>query len=80
MANPWEFLDNWAREHVQSTVYDDNGTARNLAAQCRQEAKEAGISEASVIKAAGGDLESFMLDRLNSAADAEVKRLAAKDD
>ena len=77
--NPWEFLDGWAQEHVNATVYDDEGTAEQLAYQCRQDAREAGVSEASVVKASGGNLESFMLDRLNSAVNAEVDRVAAKD-
>ena len=77
--NPWEFLDEWADENVQATVYGDEPTAKQLALQCRQEAKAAGISEAGVVKAASGDLESFMLDRLNSAVNKEVDRLVAKD-
>jgi hypothetical protein len=77
--NPWEFLDGWASDNVQATVYDDRATAEQLASQCRQEAKTAGISDASVVKAAGGNLESFMLDRLNSAVNKEVDRLVAKD-
>jgi hypothetical protein len=79
MANPWEFLYWWARENVQPTVYDDKATAEVLAFQVRQEAKGAGVSEASVVKAAGGNLESFMLSRLNDAVNAEVDRLASKD-
>ena len=79
MANPWEFLDGWASDNVHATVYDDKGTAEQLAFQCRQEAKSAGVSEASVVKAAGGNLESFMLGRLNEAVNAEVDRLLAKD-
>ncbi|MGM4892317.1 hypothetical protein [Tardiphaga sp. 839_C3_N1_4] len=79
MANPWEFLDGWARENVHATVFDDKGTADQLAFQCREAAKAAGIHEASVVKAAGGNLESFMLDRLNEAVNAEVERLVAKD-
>jgi hypothetical protein len=77
--NPWEFLDAWAQENVHATVYDDKGTAAQLAAQCRQQAKAEGVNEASLIKAAGGDLQSFMLDRLDSAVKAEVDRLVAKD-
>lgn len=77
--NPWEFLDAWAEENVHATVYDDAGTAERLASQCRQEAKAAGVNEASLTKSAGGNLESFMLDRLNGAVRAEVDRLVAKD-
>lgn len=77
--NPWEFLDGWAREHVNPTMYEDKGTAEQLAYQCREDAQAAGLSGASVVKAAGGNLEAFMLDRLNSAVDSEVDRLVAKD-
>ena len=79
MANPWEFLRAWAREHVNATAYDDKITAANLARECLRDAKQAGVSEAGVIKAAGGDLASWMLSELNSAADKEVERLASKD-
>jgi hypothetical protein len=41
--------------------------------------KKPGVSEASVVKAAGGNLESFMLHRLNDAANVEVERLVDKD-
>ena len=77
--NPWKYLDGWACENVHATVYDDRATAEQLAAQCRQQAKSAGVSETSVVKAAGGNLETFMLSRLNEAVNAEVDRLASKD-
>lgn len=79
MANPWEFLEAWSNENVQATVYNDTATAKLLAAQCLQAAKEARIAGAGVIKAAGGNLESFMLDALDRAANGEVDRLVAKD-
>jgi hypothetical protein len=79
MANPWDFLNGWASENVHATVYDDKGTAEQLAFQCRQDARSAGISDASVVKASGGNLESFMLNRLNEAVNAEVDRLVSKD-
>ncbi|MGY2810257.1 hypothetical protein [Bradyrhizobium sp. USDA 4506] len=77
--NPWEFLDGWANENVHATVYDDKGTAEQLAFDCRQAAKDAGINEGSVVKAAGGSLESFMLQRLNDAVAREVDRQVARD-
>jgi hypothetical protein len=55
------------------------GTAKQLANACTEKAKSLGIAIASVVKAAGGNLESFMLDQLNSAVDAEVDRVVAKD-
>jgi hypothetical protein len=77
--NPWDFLDGWANDKVHATVYDDKATAKVLASQCLEEARVAGFYDASIIKAAGGNLESFMLDRLNQAANAEVNRLVDKD-
>jgi hypothetical protein len=79
MVNPWEFLSSWAREHVNATAYDDEATAKRLAKECLQEAKQAGVSEAALVKAASGNLVGFMLSELNRAADREVERLAAKD-
>jgi hypothetical protein len=80
MANPWEFLRDWVSEHVNSTVYDDEPTAKRLAAECLHDAKEAGIAAASLIKAAGGNLTSHILNALNSVVNREVDRLASKDD
>jgi len=80
MANPWEFLEGWAREHVNATVHDDEATAKHLADECLRDAKKAGLNEAALIKAAGGNLVSFMLTELNSAATREENRLAGKRD
>jgi len=80
MANPWKFLDHWADKNVHATAYDDEATAKGLAAQCLEAATEVGLSAAAVVKAAGGNLVSFLLDRLNSAADREVDRLSSKHD
>ena len=79
MANPWDFLTEWVREHLNATGYDDEPTAKSLAGGCLEAAKQAGVSAAAVIKAAGGNLVTFMLHELNGAADREVKRLADKD-
>ncbi len=80
MANPYEFLRDWCREHVNVTVYDDEPAAQSLADQFLDAAKAAGLSVAGVIKAAGGNLTSYMLSELNSAADREVERLSSNDD
>ncbi len=79
MRNPYEFLRDWAREHVNPTAYDDEPTAKILAQECLRDARQAGYSEAGIIKAAGGNLENFMLSELESAVNREVERLAAKD-
>jgi hypothetical protein len=80
MANPYEFLRDWCREYVNPTMYDDEPTAKSLADRCLDAAKAAGLSAAGVIKAAGGNLKSYMLSELNSAADREVERLSSKND
>jgi hypothetical protein len=79
MRNPFEFLRNWVQEHVNATAYDDAPTAKKLAQECLRDAKAAGYNEAGIIKAAGGDLAGYMLSELDSAANREVERLAAKD-
>jgi hypothetical protein len=79
MANPRSFLDEWAKENVQAPVSDDKATVEKLAFECKEAARAAGFSEASIVKAAGGNLEAFLLDRLNGAVNAQVDRLVAKD-
>ena len=77
--NPWKFLEAWARENVHATVYNDGATAECLAFECRRAAEQNGISGHSIVKAAGGNLESFMLSELNSAVNTEVDRLVGKE-
>lgn len=77
--NPWEFLESWAKDNVQATAFDDEPAADHLAKLCLSAARKAGISEASVIKAAGGNLPMWFLAELNSAANAELERLVSKD-
>jgi hypothetical protein len=79
MANPWEFLEAWAKENVQAILFGDEETARQLAKNCVEAAKNAGITEAELTKAAGGNLSDFLLSELESAANAEEARLLAKD-
>jgi hypothetical protein len=77
--NPWEFLESWCRENVHATVYEDKPESKRLAFECRNAAKAAGVSEYGVIKAAGGNLEGFMLTQLNEAAGKELDRLVESD-
>ena len=79
MANPWEFLETWAKENVRAILFGDEETARHLAKNCVEAAKKAGITEAAVTKAAGGNLSDFFLSELETAANAEERRLAEKD-
>ena len=79
MANPWDFLETWAKENVHATAFGYETTARHLAKNCIEAAKKAGIAEAAVTKAAGGNLSDFFLSELESAANAKARRLAVKD-
>jgi hypothetical protein len=79
MANPWKFLEAWAKESVHATAFGDEATAHQLAKDCLEAAKKAGITEAAITKAAGGNLSDFLLSELESAANAEEARLVAKD-
>ena len=45
----------------------------------KEAAKKAGIAEAALTKAAGGNLSDFFLSELETAANAEERRLAEKD-
>ena len=79
MAKSWEFLETWAKENVHGILFGDEETARQLAKNCVEAAKNAGITEAELTKAAGGDLSDFFLSELETAANAEERRLAEKD-
>jgi hypothetical protein len=79
MANPFEFLREWASEHVNATTFEDEATLKYLANECLLAARKAGINEAAVIKSAGGNLVSYMRAELESAANRELERLIEKD-
>lgn len=72
MTHPHEFLEDWVRENVHATRYRDKAEARRLAYECRKAAQEAGLSWFAVVKAAGGDVEGYVLTELNRAADQEA--------
>ena len=78
--NPFDFLSKWCEEHVNPTAYDDEAGAKLLASQCLGDAKAAGFSQDAITKAAGGNLASYMLTELESAASKELDRLASKRD
>jgi hypothetical protein len=65
MANPQEFLENWVRESVQATPYRNKAEARRLAYECRIAARKADASWFAVVMAAGGDVQGYILTRLN---------------
>jgi len=68
MANPHEFLENWVRESVQATSYRNRAEARRLAYECRKAAERADVSWFAIVNAAGGDVQDYILTKLNRAA------------
>ena len=69
MANPREFLENWVHESVQATRYRNKAEARRLAYECRKAAETADVNWFAVIMAAGGDVQGYILTRLNQQAE-----------
>ncbi|MFL9503487.1 hypothetical protein ACJMQP_25845 [Rhodopseudomonas palustris] len=81
MGNPWEFLSKWTEDYTQpAAIFDPpDSLASSLAEQCLRAARSAGFTERAIIKAAGGDLQSFMQSEIESAANRELQRLTDKD-
>jgi len=75
MADPHEFLKTWVRENVQATPHRNKAEARRLVYECRKAADRAELSWASVINAAGGDVQGYVLTELNRLADQEAERV-----
>jgi hypothetical protein len=69
----FDFLQSWIVENVNVTMYEDKNTAEHLADDCVWEANTRGITEAALIEAAGGDLNAYVLAKLNRAIDREVE-------
>ena len=76
MGNPQEFLESWVHENVQATPYRNKAEARRLAYECRKAAEWADLSWFAVIMAAGGDVQDYILTKLNHAADQETERVS----
>lgn len=76
MADPHEFLERWVRDSVEATRYRNKDEARRLAYECRRAAEEAGLSWFAVIKAAGGDVQGYVLNELSRAADQEAEHVS----
>jgi hypothetical protein len=83
------FITEWMSENVNAGPFAAPGgrsRARELAEQCTDDAKADGISaddlDAAVKEMTGSDddLVAFMVTAVKSATDAEVRRLAEKDD
>ena len=76
------FVEEWIVENVHPEGYQpegDNREARMLAVLCLKAAKDAGISKKEIEENVG-DIEDFMSQAIDEANDAEVARLAARDD
>jgi hypothetical protein len=65
MPNPREFLESWLRESVQGTPYRNKAEARRLAYECRKAAESADVNWFGVIMSAGGDVQGYILAKLN---------------
>jgi hypothetical protein len=76
MANPQAFLENCVRESVQATPYRNKAEARRLAYECRKAAERADLGWFAVIMAAGGDVQGYILTKLNHVADQETERVS----
>lgn len=81
MANPWDFLSAWSADNVHPVgVFDPpEGIASRLAEQCLRAGRAAGFKEDAIIKAAGGDLQGFILSELEDGANAELRRRMERD-
>jgi hypothetical protein len=75
MANPHKFLEDWVRESVEATPYRNKAEARRLTYECRKAAQQADLSWSAVIRAAGGDVEGYILAALQRAADQEAEHV-----
>ena len=75
----FDFLQSWIVENVNATMYEDRDMAEHLADDCVWEANTRGITEAAMIEAAGGNLNAYMLAKLNRAVGGEVKDRVAPD-
>ena len=75
----FDFLQSWIVENVNATMYENRDTAEHLADDCVWEANTRGITEAAMIEAAGGNLNAYMLAKLDGAVGGEVKDRVAPD-
>jgi hypothetical protein len=75
MTNTREFLESWVRDSVRATPYRNRAEARRLAYECRKAADRAGANWFAIIKAAGGDVEGYVMGALDRAADREAEHV-----
>ena len=78
-----DWLEDWANENMVSPgSLDETGKSsmRETAKACLAAAELAGYTVKQIKDAAGGDLESYLLNRQALVADDEVESASAKDD
>ena len=75
----FDFLQSWVAENVNATMYEHQETVENLTQDCVWEAKTRGITMADLIEAAGGDLNAYMIAKLNRTVVREVEDRVAED-
>ncbi len=70
-----QWLDNWVEENLQvPQYYEDKSEMAEDAATCRAAAEVDGISNKDLSKAAGGDLERYLLNAQNEFTEGELRR------
>jgi hypothetical protein len=76
-----DWLEDRVDDNLQTPGYQEHPSDMALeAGHCRGDAQAAGIDDADLIAAAGGNLEQYLLRQQNSFTDSEVRRKAEKDD
>ena len=77
-----EFVDHWVFENINASPYQPEGNAseaRTKAEELAAVAQAQGVSKHEMEEEVG-DLAGYLSGAMESATDAEVARLAAKDD
>lgn len=65
----FDFLQSWIVENVNAAMYENKDTAQHLTQDCVWEAQTRGITKADLAEAAGGDLDAYILAKLNRAVE-----------
>ena len=80
-TTPRDWLEEWASIRLDKPGYAARKADMRLDAEaCAHEAETMGISIAELKEAAGGDLETFLMDRQERLTDEVVQRPVLKDE
>lgn len=77
-----KFVQSWLAENVQATGYEEEGdekAAKDAAFAMLAAADKTGISRADIEAYTGAQIVEFMAAHIEAVNDAEVERLAAKE-